>query len=244
MNREEARTVEQLTAADPALSVTEDDLARSREKSLAVLATDAEQLIVGGSVSDFHQQPAGRRARLTAGFGLLAAAAAAVIAGVVVTSSMTAPVTEQAAPAATQLDPVPDTGSPGGLPPLLTGSPTPTAEADIVKGGAGKLAVSTAEIDRLISEGIHMRPDVLRILKLEADKSGCIGNGFLFPTGTKVSDTGLVMPDGTIFGIGDVISFGGFDVNSKDVGECADGRQLVYMEDVRAYPQGIPGARG
>lgn len=89
-----------------------------------------------------------------------------------------------------------------------------------------------------------MRPDVLRTLKLEPDQTGCIGAGFLFPTGTKVSDAGLMMPDGTFFSMGDVISFGGVDVNSKDVGQCADGRQLVYIEEVRLYPEGVPGVSG
>ncbi|MCM0616955.1 hypothetical protein MOD31_13035 [Paenarthrobacter sp. TYUT067] len=244
MSSKEKSTVDRLTAADPASAVTEEELARSREKSLAAMDTDAEHITVGGSVTDFHQQPAGRRARLAAGFGLVAAAAA-VVAGVVVTSSMTAPHTEQAAPAATQLDPAPETGSSSGLPlPEITGSPTPTVEADIVAGGAGKLAASTTEIDGVISGGIYMRPDVLRILKLEADNNGCIGNGFLFPTGTKVTDGGLVMPDGTVFSTGDVISFGGLEVNSKDVGACADGRPLVYMEEVRAYPGKVPNAGG
>ena len=243
MSSKEKSTMDRLTAADPASAVTEEELARSREKSLAVMDTDAEHITVGGSVTDFHQQPAGRRARLAAGFGL--AAAAAIVAGVVVTSAMTAPPTEQTAPAATRLDPAPETGSSSALPlPEITGSPTPTVEADIVTGGSGKLAVSTTEIDGVISEGIYMRPDVLRILKLEADNKGCIGNGFLFPTGTKVTDTGLVLPDGTVFSTGDVISFGGLEVNSKDVGECADGRPLVYMEEVRAYPGKVPNAGG
>ncbi|KUM42027.1 hypothetical protein [Arthrobacter sp. EpRS71] len=244
MSSKEKSTMDRLTAADPASAVTEDELARSREKSLAVMDTDAEHITVGGSVADFQQQRSRRRMRLAAGFGLVAAAAA-VVAGVVLTSSMTAPPTEQSAPAATQLDPAPETGSSSGLPlPEITGSPTPTVEADIVAGSAGKLAASTTEIDGVISGGIYMRPDVLRTLKLEADNNGCIANGFLFPTGTKVTDAGLVMSDGTVFRMGDVISFGGLEVNSKDVGECADGRPLVYMEEVRAYPGKVPGIGG
>ncbi|WP_458108114.1 hypothetical protein M1D51_00565 [Arthrobacter sp. R3-55] len=238
MRNHQTSTLDRLTAADPAMRVTEDELARSREKSLAVTATDAEQLSVGGSVENSHRRPPHvRRLRMLAGAGL-AAAAAAVVVGVVLTSSMPAPPTEQAAPAATQPGTVPEddsTSSPGGIPPLITGSPTPTVQADIVTGGSGKVAVSTNEIDGRISEGIYARPDVLRILKLEADKDGCIGNGLLFPTGTTVTDTGLMMPDGTLFRMGDVISFGGLDVESKDVGPCADGRQLVLMEDVRPY---------
>ncbi|MFK0041494.1 hypothetical protein ACIQTW_16815 [Paenarthrobacter sp. NPDC090517] len=245
MKRKEATGMERLIAADPALAVTEEELAGSRGKSLSVVDTYAEQLSVGGSIEDLHRRPNRRSRRVMIGAGALAAAA--VVVGVVLTSSMQAPFTEQAAPIAMQPDLAPhndSTSSPNGLPPLLLGSPTPTVEADIVTGNAGKLAVSTTEIDHRIAEGIHMRPDVLRILKLEADKSGCIGNGFLFPTGTKVTDSGLVMPDGTSFSIGDVISFGGFDVDSRDVGKCADGRQLVYMEDVRAYPLGVPGGGG
>ncbi len=234
MRNNETSTLDRLAAADPALTVTEDELARSREKSLAVMATDAEQLAVGGSIHDFHRRSGGRPMPLLARYGL-AAAAAAVVVGVFVTFSAPTGVVLQGAPAATQLDEASHTVSPGELPPLITGSPTPTVEAVIVTGGAGKLAASTTEIDRLISEGIHMRPDVLRILKLEADKDGCIGNGLLFPTGTTVTDTGLMMPDGTLFRMGDVISFGGLDVESRDVGQCADGRQLVLMEDVRPF---------
>ncbi len=72
MKRKETPGMDRLIAADPALKVTEGELARSRQKSLAVMDTDAEHITVGGSVTDFHQQPARRRVRLTAGIGLLA----------------------------------------------------------------------------------------------------------------------------------------------------------------------------
>ncbi|QSZ50718.1 hypothetical protein [Arthrobacter sp. D5-1] len=245
MRNNEMSTLDRLTAADPALAVTEDELARSREMSLAVMATDAEQLAVGGSIGDSHQRPVRRPLPVLARYGL-AAAAAAVMMGVVVTASLPTNTLLEDVPVGTQpaAEPHNSASNPPGVSPLpeITGSPTPTVEPEIVTGGAGKLAASTTGIDNLIAGGIYMRPDVLRTEKLEADQNGCIGNGLLFPTGTKVTDAGLLMPDGAFFSIGDVISYGGLEVNSKDVGACADGRPLIFVEDVRPYPHGIPGA--
>jgi len=223
MKRNEAPGMQRLIAADPALLVTEDDLARSREKSLAVMATDAEQLSVGGSVTDFRQQPAGRRLRLTAGFGLLTAVAAAVVAGVVVTSSMTAPPREQAAPAVTQSDTAPETGSSSGLPlPEITGM-MPTFEAEIITGGNGnKAAVSIGR-----ESDFHM--DALNMGKLGLNAAGCFSDvttegtpgGLIFPFGTRVTETGVVFPDGKSLNIGDEFAFGGGLSPDRELGECS-----------------------
>ncbi|NQD89105.1 hypothetical protein HP499_15055 [Paenarthrobacter sp. CM16] len=211
MRNHQTSTLDRLTAADPAMKVTEDELARSREKSLAVTATDAEQLSVGGSVENSHRRPPHvRRLRMLAGAGL-AAAAAAVVVGVVLTSSMPAPPTEQAAPAATQPGTVPEVGSSGPpLPPVFTAKGA-TGANEIVTGSNGrKAAVSTDQGVNLIMEALHMGT-------LGLSSGGCIVSnpgdgkfyGLIFPFGTKVSDEGVVLPDGVAFNIGDEFSFGG-----------------------------------
>ncbi len=217
MSNKEKSTMDRLTAADPALAVTQDDLARSREKSLAVMDTDAEHITVGGSVSDFHQQPARRRARLAAGFGLVAAAAA-VVAGVVVTSSMTAPPTEQAAPAVTLA-----TESSSFTPlPEITGQ-MPTFEANIITGGNGnKAAVSKGR-----EADFHM--DAGNSGRLGLNTGGCFADvatdgsssGLIFPFGTRVTETGVVFPDGTPLNIGDEFVFGGGMSPEQELGDCS-----------------------
>ncbi|MCT9869700.1 hypothetical protein [Paenarthrobacter aurescens] len=213
-------TLERLTAADPALAVTDDELARSRAKSLAVMGVDAEQLTVGGSVEDFHRQPARRPMPLLARYGLVAAAAAAVIAGAFVASSTpTEVLLEQAAPAATE----PGTGS-SEIPPLpeITGVRMSTFDNHIVTGGNGnKAAVSNdPEAD------FHM--DALNMGKLGLNSGGCFVNdaaaggsgGLIFPAGTSVTETGVVFPDGASLNIGDDFAFGGGLSGDLTPSEC------------------------
>ena len=216
MSNKETSSTDRLTAADPALAVTQDELARSREKSLAVMDTDAEHITVGGSVADFHQQPAGRRARLAAGFGLVAAAAAVV--ATVVVSSMTTLPTDQAAPAVT-----PATESSSFTPlPEITGQ-MPTFEADIVTGGNGnKAAVSKGR-----EADFHM--DAGNSGRLGLNAGGCFADvatdgsssGLIFPFGTRVTETGVVFPDGTPLNIGDEFVFGGGMSPEQELGDCS-----------------------
>ena len=214
MRNNETSTLDRLASADPALTVTEDELARSREKSLAVMRTDAEQLSVGGFVEDLHRRsPKGRRLRVLAGTGL-AAAAAAVVVGVVLTSSMPAPPNEQAAPAATEPVTVQeDASNPPGLSPLpeITGLKDATGNARIITGGNGnKAAVST-------DEDVNVFMEALATGTLGLSSGGCIVSnpgdgkfhGLIFPFGTKVTNEGVVLPDGVAFNIGDEFSFGG-----------------------------------
>lgn len=240
MKRNEAPGTERLIAADPALVVTESELARSREKSLAVLDTDAEHITVGGSVTDFHQHPAGRRGRLTAGFGLLAAAAAAVVAGVVVTSSMTTPPTDQAVPAATQPDAAEEPDSPGFTPlPEITGLKAATGNAIIVTGDNDhKAAVST-------DEEVNVFMDALNSGKLGLNSRGCFANisvedtsgGLIFPFGTRVTESGVVLPDGTLINIGDEFAFGGGSIpGNTDLSECFPGGGAFLAQSWRTLP--------
>ncbi|MEO3941086.1 hypothetical protein V3C41_08410 [Paenarthrobacter nicotinovorans] len=227
MRNNETSTLDRLASADPALTVTEDELARSREKSLAVMRTDAEQLSVGGFVEDLHRRsPKGRRLRVLAGTGL-AAAAAAVVVGVVLTSSMPAPPNEQAAPAATEPVTVQeDASNPPGLSPLpeITGLKDATGNARIITGGNGnKAAVST-------DEDVNVFMEALATGTLGLSSGGCIVSnpgdgkfhGLIFPFGTKVSDEGVVLPDGVTLNIGDDFAFGGgLSPGSGDLGACS-----------------------
>lgn len=205
MNNKEA--LDRLSAADPALAVTEEDLARSREKSLAVVRTDAEQLIVGSSA------PAPpRRLRAAAGLGLVAAvAAAAVILGVAVSTTPPQAV-QQAAPGSSS--PLPE----------ITGVRMPTFDAGIVTGVNGnKAAVATdPEAD------VHM--EALNTGTLGLNSGGCMArvdpdgssSGLIFPRGTQVTGTGVVLPDGTVISIGQEFAFGGGSSPANtDLGECA-----------------------
>jgi hypothetical protein len=235
-NKETA--LERLDAADPALGLTEDELARSREKSLAVMHTDADQLTVGGSLGQFHQASSPRRFRVVAGVGLVAAAAA-VVAGVAV-SSVFAPAVEQAAPAATQPGIVQETGSASGPTPLpeITGLRMPTFDHHIVTGGNGnKAAVSNApEAD------FHM--DAMNGGKLGLNGAGCVVStapdgsegGLIFPAGTEVTETGVVFPDGTALNIGDEFAFGGGLSNDPDRGECSPNGSPFLVQSWKPLP--------
>ncbi|MET4541471.1 hypothetical protein ABIE37_003269 [Arthrobacter bambusae] len=230
MRNNETSTLDRLAAADPALTVTEDELARSREKSLAVMATDAEQLAVGGSIHDFHRRSAGRRGRLTAGFGLVAAAG---LVGVFVASSMPPPVMEQAGPATTQSAAAPEADSSGPPPlPEITGA-QPTYGAEIITGGNGKkVAVSTDKV-------FDFQMDALNAGKLGLNSGGCFAGigpngtseGLIFPHGTRVTDTGIVLPDGTAVNIGDDFAFGGgLSPGSGDLGECSPNGESFLVQ--------------
>ncbi|MFE4197887.1 hypothetical protein ACFRJ9_18690 [Paenarthrobacter sp. NPDC056912] len=216
-------TTERLTAADPALAITEEELSRSREKSLAAMDADAGYLAVGGSIADFHKQPGKRRIRLIAGYGLAAAAAAAVVAGVVVASSMPEPLVGHAVPTATQPGVSPETGAPGYSPlPEITGLRMPTFNNHIVTGGNGNKAAVANDPEA----DFHM--DALNMGKLSVNSGGCFAGeapdgssgGLIFPAGTTVTETGVVFPDGKSLNIGDNFAFGGGS-GDVDPGECS-----------------------
>ncbi|WGM20426.1 hypothetical protein QEH68_20820 [Paenarthrobacter sp. OM7] len=226
MRNNDMSTLDRLTAADPALAVTEDELARSREMSLAVMATDAEQLAVGGSIGDSHQRPTGSRRRVMAGFGLLAAAAAVVV-GVLVTFSAPTEVVLQGAPAATQSGSAPqnDALNPPELSPLpeITGLKDATGNARIITGGNGKKAAVSTD------EDVDVFMEALATGTLGLNSGGCIArigadgiaDGLVFPFGTTLTESGVLLPDGTPVNIGDDLAFGGgLTPGQVDLGEC------------------------
>ncbi|MBT2538789.1 hypothetical protein [Arthrobacter sp. ISL-69] len=86
-----------LSPADPALMITEEELIRSRERSLSFMDSDVTHIAVGGSIHDFHRAPAKRPWGRLAVAGL--GAAAAVAASVLVASAFgTVPADMAAAP--------------------------------------------------------------------------------------------------------------------------------------------------
>jgi LysM repeat protein len=90
---------ELLSAADPALTITEDELIRSRQRSLSFVNSEVTHLTVGGSVHDFHRPPAKRHWRPLAAAGLVAAAVASCI--IVASNLVERPDDTAAAPSAT-----------------------------------------------------------------------------------------------------------------------------------------------
>lgn len=78
---------ELLSAADPAVTITEDELDRSRQRSLSFVNSEVTHLTVGGSVHDFHRAPAKRH---WGRFAVAALAVAAVAASVAVGSTLAA----------------------------------------------------------------------------------------------------------------------------------------------------------
>lgn len=98
-------TANYLAASDPALMISDDELARSRQRSLSFMNSDVTHIAVGGSIRNFHQAPAKRHWGRFAGAGL---AAAAVAASVLVASNMaTEPVNMAAAPTVSEVTPAP-----------------------------------------------------------------------------------------------------------------------------------------
>ncbi|MFH5878644.1 hypothetical protein [Arthrobacter sp. NA-172] len=92
---------DRLAASDPALLITDEELIRSRQRSLSFMNSEATQIAVGGSVHDFHRAPAKRHWGRFAAAGL---ATAAVAASVLVASSWaTGPVDMAAAPTVSQV---------------------------------------------------------------------------------------------------------------------------------------------
>jgi LysM repeat protein/phage tail protein X len=68
-----------LSAADPALTITEEELDRSRQRSLSFIDSEATHIAVGGSIHDFHRTPAKRHWGRFAAAGLAAAAVGASV---------------------------------------------------------------------------------------------------------------------------------------------------------------------
>lgn len=77
--KQDQTVAELLSAADPALAVTEDELVHSRQRSLAFADSEVTHIAVGGSVHDFHRAPAKRRWGRLVAAGLAAAAVASLI---------------------------------------------------------------------------------------------------------------------------------------------------------------------
>jgi LysM repeat protein len=103
-----------LSAADPALTITEEELIRSRQRSLSFVNSEVTHIAVGGSVHDFHGVPAKRHWGRFAVAGLAAAAVAACV--LVAPSLVTSPVNMAAAPTAAETTAMATPADPGKSP--------------------------------------------------------------------------------------------------------------------------------
>src|SRR6478609_4237512 len=100
---------ERMISADPALEITEDEIVRSRARSLLFTGSEVTHIAVGGSIGEFHRPPAKRRWGRLAGAGIAAAAVAAVVVvtSVLTTSAVPTPPAETPAAAASPRPDVP-----------------------------------------------------------------------------------------------------------------------------------------
>lgn len=233
MSNREMSPGERLAATDPALAVSEEELARSREKSLAVVGTERSQPAVGGPIDAFNRRPR-KRSRPVAGFGLVGAVAAIAV-GFFVAGSMGFPMPEQATPAISQ----PATLESGAPLPEITGMRMPTFGNHIVTGSNGhKAAVANdPEAD------FHM--DAANGGKLGLNGAGCIVGTYpdgsegalIFPAGTQVTGTGVILPDGTTITIGQDFAFGGgLSPTDVDPGECAPRGSAFLVQSWKPGP--------
>lgn len=104
MSHEET-AADRLAASDPALMITGEELARSRQRSLAFMDSEVTHLTVSGSVRDFHATPARRYWGRLAGVGLTTAAVAASV--LVATNMATEPANVAAAPTVSEVTAAP-----------------------------------------------------------------------------------------------------------------------------------------
>lgn len=245
MSKGKPSTVTRLKAADPAVGITEEELARSRQKSRSVMDTDSSYLTPGGSPHGFHGDPGRRRFRILAGYGLVTAAVAAVAAGFFVASSMPRPLPDQAAPAATQAatpEPAPETRESGSseIPPLpeITGVRMPTFTNHVVTGGNGNKAAVASDPET----DLHM--GALAMGKLGLNSNGCFAgvapdgtstDGLIFPAGTTVTETGVVFPDGVALNIGEEFAFGGGS-GDVDPGACSPSGWSFLVQSWKPVP--------
>ncbi|WAH95434.1 hypothetical protein [Arthrobacter sp. MMS18-M83] len=112
-----------LSAADPALTITDEELEHSRQRSLSFVNSEVTHIAVGGSVHDFHRSPAKRHWGRLVAAGLAAATVAACLLAAL--SLVTGPFNMAAAPTvtgATVTVPTPVTAAPAPVP-----NPSPTS---------------------------------------------------------------------------------------------------------------------
>jgi LysM repeat protein len=88
--------VDLLSAADPALTITEEELIRSRQRSVSFVHSEATHIAVGGSVHGFHRAPAKRHWGRLVAAGLAAASFAACV--IVASGLVTGPDNTAASP--------------------------------------------------------------------------------------------------------------------------------------------------
>ncbi|SKC06891.1 LysM domain-containing protein [Arthrobacter sp. 49Tsu3.1M3] len=198
---------ELLSAADPALTVTEDELIRSRQRSLSFVNPEVTYLTVGGSVHDFHRAPDKRHWRPFAAAGLVAAAVASCI---VIASDLVEHPDETAAAPSTTATALATPSGPGK--PSLTGPTVTDSFGNVdyyttVPGDTpAEVAASFHLTDNELAEfnGLHpgsvLAPNTkLRLIPAPGPIKGAAGTAAVDGNGIPTSYT--IEPDDTLAGI-------------------------------------------
>lgn len=197
-----------LSAADPALTITEEELIRSRQRSLSFVNSEVTQLAVGGSVHDFHRAPAKRHWGRFAAAGLAAAAVAACV--LVATGLVTSPVNMAAAPTVAGVIP---TATPAGPGKSSLAGPTvtdsfgnvdyyTTVSGDTSAGVAASFGISEEKLAEFngLQPGSALAPNTkLRLIPAPGPITGAKGAAVVDASGIPLSY--VIEPNDTLDGI-------------------------------------------
>ena len=197
-----------LSAADPARTITEEELIRSRQRSLSFVNSEVTHIAVGGSVHDFHRAPAQRQWGRIAAAGLAAAAiaACAVIGSNLVARPNIAAVAPTAAEAtATAAPAAPGTSSLAGA--TVTDSfgnvdYYTTVAGDTSAGVAASFRITEKELAEFngLQPGSALAPDTkLRLIPAPGPMKGAKGTATVDGNGIPTSYT--IEPGDTLGGI-------------------------------------------
>lgn len=194
-----------LSAADPALMITDEELDHSRDRSRRFVNSEVTHIAVGGSVHTFHRTPAKRHWGRFAAAGL---ALAAVAAGVLVVSGLvTGTVNTPAAPTVTALATPSDAGKPSLAGPTVSDSfgnvdYYTTVSGDTVAAVAASFHITEKEIAEF--NGLQpvnaLAPNTkLRLIPAPGPIYGAKGNATV--DGNGIPTSYVVEPKDTLGGI-------------------------------------------
>jgi LysM repeat protein len=197
-----------LSAADPARTITEEELIRSRERSLSFVNSEVTHLAVGGSVHDFHRAPAKRHRGRFAAAGLAASAVAASI--LVATGFVSGPVNTASAPTGGEAT---ATATPAGTGKSSLAGPTvtdsfgnvdyyTTVSGDTSADVAASFGISVAKLAEFngLDKGAPLVAGTkLRLIPAPGPITGAKGAAVVDASGIPISY--VVEPDDTLDGI-------------------------------------------
>jgi len=198
-----------LSAADPALTITEEELIRSRQRSLSFVNSDVTHIAVGGSIHDFHRAPAKRYwGRFAAAAGLAAAAVAASV--LVATGFETGPVNMAAAPTVAEVTAMATPAGPGKSSlagPTVTDSfgnvdYYTTVSGDTPAGVAASFRITEEKLAEFngFQPGSVLAPNTkLRLIPAPGPIKGAMGTATV--DGNGIPTSYVIEPDDTLGGI-------------------------------------------